>query len=478
MADSKRSKYDEDDEDDVSLKRQDRDSASPTPGHKPGRKPIQTEPKNKRTAQNRAAQRAFRERKERKMKELEMKVELLENEKLQMSNESEFLRIQVESLMNELGRIRGKRSISDVLPKAPIVDTVAKSSSSDISSAASNVSDSPGSDLSSASSATPLSSSNKSTFKFDFPWREKPQQVTGSLALTSRSSKSSVPELAPSTKTFSTASESSPATNGSMEFSATDDTFKSGLDTVEHFDENVDSFCAQLNTACGTKDCPVPKTLDYRSTQPSEFSKANTLTASNNFLNAPSPMALLSDKQTVGGNDLEDPMAFLNNSPFDPMVVFDNNNHNYGSNEFTDLFEDDLFQNDDVVSGLVTEESKYDAFGSLYQESAAVTTANLQNLNQTKVQVPENMDDDLSDNDVVPAEPNLVKCSEIWERITTHPRFSELDIDGLCSELKQKAKCSEKGVVITNRDVAQILDNAHSQRGGESISEPNSFLRV
>ena len=47
--------------------------------NKSGQKPIDTEPKSKRTAQNRAAQRAYRERKERKMKELEDKVRLLED---------------------------------------------------------------------------------------------------------------------------------------------------------------------------------------------------------------------------------------------------------------------------------------------------------------------------------------------------------------------------------------------------------------
>ncbi|KAI8809004.1 hypothetical protein BJ742DRAFT_771457 [Cladochytrium replicatum] len=46
-----------------------------------GRKPAQTEPSNKRAAQNRAAQRAFRERKDTYVKELEERVRLLEKEK-------------------------------------------------------------------------------------------------------------------------------------------------------------------------------------------------------------------------------------------------------------------------------------------------------------------------------------------------------------------------------------------------------------
>lgn len=55
-----------------------------------GRKPIDTEPKSKRTAQNRAAQRAYRERKERKMKELEDKVRLLEDANVRALTETDF----------------------------------------------------------------------------------------------------------------------------------------------------------------------------------------------------------------------------------------------------------------------------------------------------------------------------------------------------------------------------------------------------
>ena len=47
--------------------------------------------------------------------------------------------------------------------------------------------------------------------------------------------------------------------------------------------------------------------------------------------------------------------------------------------------------------------------------------------------------------EVVPAPPQTLKCSEIWDRITSHPKYTELDIDGLCNVLKSKAKCSEKG---------------------------------
>ena len=66
-----------------------------------------------------------------------------------------------------------------------------------------------------------------------------------------------------------------------------------------------------------------------------------------------------------------------------------------------------------------------------------------------------------NDNDVVPSkEGSLLRCSEIWDRITTHPKYSDIDVDGLCSELMAKAKCSERGVVINAEDV-QLALNKH-----------------
>ena len=80
---------------------------------KPGRKPIETEPKSKRTAQNRAAQRAYRERKERKMKDLEDKVLLLEEQNIKVATESDFLKAQVDMLKQELARYRGTTDLLD-----------------------------------------------------------------------------------------------------------------------------------------------------------------------------------------------------------------------------------------------------------------------------------------------------------------------------------------------------------------------------
>ena len=74
---------------------------------RPGRKKIDTEAKNRRTAQNRAAQRAFRERKEQKLKSLENKISNLEQINEQSEFESSLLRDHLSDLINEISKFRG-----------------------------------------------------------------------------------------------------------------------------------------------------------------------------------------------------------------------------------------------------------------------------------------------------------------------------------------------------------------------------------
>ncbi|OEJ80233.1 AP-1-like transcription factor [Hanseniaspora osmophila] len=65
---------------------------------------------------------------------------------------------------------------------------------------------------------------------------------------------------------------------------------------------------------------------------------------------------------------------------------------------------------------------------------------------------------DEDDNEVVPStDGDLLNCSEVWDRITTNPKFTNIDIDGLCSELRLKAKCSDKGPVVKEQDMYSLL---------------------
>ncbi|KAF3925438.1 hypothetical protein ABW21_db0202754 [Orbilia brochopaga] len=78
------------------------------------------------------------------------------------------------------------------------------------------------------------------------------------------------------------------------------------------------------------------------------------------------------------------------------------------------------------------------------------------------VPVPGLQEEDDDEEEVVPAdEPNsFLKCNQIWDKVQSHPKFvsGEIDMDNLCSELRAKAKCSEKGVVVDKKDVDTILN--------------------
>ncbi|KAJ8103273.1 transcription factor PAP1-domain-containing protein [Lipomyces tetrasporus] len=79
---------------------------------------------------------------------------------------------------------------------------------------------------------------------------------------------------------------------------------------------------------------------------------------------------------------------------------------------------------------------------------------NLGDLNDAASGSGSSKDDDM----VVPADNKpLMGCTALWDRISMHPKFEDLDIDGLCSELRTKAKCSESGVVVTEADLNAVL---------------------
>ncbi|KAK9316120.1 transcription factor PAP1-domain-containing protein [Lipomyces starkeyi] len=84
---------------------------------------------------------------------------------------------------------------------------------------------------------------------------------------------------------------------------------------------------------------------------------------------------------------------------------------------------------------------------------------NVGDLNDTVSVSGASKDDDM----VVPADNKpLMSCTALWDRISMHPKFGDLDIDGLCSELRTKAKCSESGVVVTEADLNAVLKKIDS----------------
>lgn len=390
---------------------------------KPGRKPINSEPKNKRTAQNRAAQRAFRERKERKMKELEDKVSELESEKKAVATESEFLRMQVEMLSKELRKYKG----SEFDPRSMRNDKAF---------------------LEYFKNATPAPTATSS---FEFPWKRKDHTslFSESLGL----AKASL--LLPGTSSGSLPSDVEPSKKNEIP------DLTNELDPHKEFDEKV--FCESLNMACGTIDKPIPKT--YKATPPaisSNPSKNSLVMQPDVFTPSSSAAENLDLFDLFGGEPYDSNVAFGRIDDFD---FFKDDTFGYRDSDPNMLFENNDFV--DPVQALTTEELQFDAFRvplvPLLQDKLELPMSKYINSNgnspATFTELPKSGDEFLDDdNAVVPArEKDMIKCSEIWDRVTSHPKYSELDIDGLCSELRAKAKCSEKGALVKTEDFEKIM---------------------
>ncbi|KAM9939017.1 hypothetical protein OXX80_001492 [Metschnikowia pulcherrima] len=421
---------------------------------KPGRKPIETEPKSKRTAQNRAAQRAYRERKERKMKDLEDKVSLLEDDRMRAE-------AQIELLKSELSRYRGHTDFSD---------------------------------LKLASVKREPSDRNNSSQEFTvgFPWAKK-----NSVGSESRSNASSnhLPDLTSgSSSSNSPLNENviSPQSNSSDNYSVpTTGSLSTRHKTSSLFEEELDPFCTSLNEACGTRYKPIPKyhrdSQSYPQQQEVKAPELPQSSADSPFqslftpnLELPDPLFNSTGESTFNFS-LDNsygkgtPMALFNDANFDVNLALgnlsndpvENNAHSFGEA--------------DSLVGLVSEESAYDPYnsvntdfnfnefvkssyaGSESSQNNSLVDGNKPASSVTSFNSPAILEGDEKE-EVVPAPAETLKCSEIWDRITAHPRYTEIDIDGLCSELKSKAKCSEQGVVLNADDVSTLIENSAKNR--------------
>ncbi|EDK36566.2 hypothetical protein PGUG_00664 [Meyerozyma guilliermondii ATCC 6260] len=437
---------------------------------KPGRKPIETEPKSKRTAQNRAAQRAYRERKERKMKDLEDKVSSLEEQNIKVATESDFLKAQVDMLKQELARYRGTTDLSDLNSKLP---THTKPS---VPRPQTN------------SSVSSDSTNSNNAVSADFPWSDDTYNQSPNVEKYNASNNKDFPLpdlIGGSSSSTSPLNDNilvSPDSGNSISSGSNPPTAYNPTPDFYKFEEDIDPFCSKLNEACGTKQDPVPKDLKANYASPfasktTPAAKDNTDYVNDSFFNGRSTFDFdLSNNNT-------DPLSFLNDKNFDVSLAFseDLGSRNNGTTEKVET---------DPLAFLTTEESAYDPlkdsvnvdfnFNDFVKSSISGTDstrdtvvsyspeANLKDFtNRTPATEASDYSYTSGKNDVseiVPAPEKGLKCSEIWERITNHPKYTEIDIDGLCSELKSKAKCSERGVVVNSTDVNQLLEQSGAMK--------------
>ncbi|KAF8429743.1 transcription factor PAP1-domain-containing protein [Tirmania nivea] len=473
---------------------------------KPGRKPLTSEPTSKRKAQNRAAQRAFRERKERHLKDLEQKVADLEMASETANKENSALRQQIERLQTELNeyrkRLTDKSTVSSILGKGTnggfqfefplfglktpahlaIGNNTKPGHFPQPSNAMNNTRFDTGSQGRRARSSTTSSSvastirpqnpgSTVDSSQFDnTPHSAQEQVPTGLSNYYTPNSRESTSEYLPngsriskgeSARSPSCSSLSQPGTNSSVTspesnshspLSYKQDQLEPVTEEIvqvlssEHdepgfhcgvLDDGQTSFCEKLGAiACGNPRNPVPLAPDSK-----------LLPNLNEIIPRPDP-----SRSSGNMNALSHQVG----SGFDPVLFRDYRDPMDQANMDLNMsFFDDVFPMTDFSLGSPI------IPGTPVGEKAEP---------ELKKPAPAGLDpeDEYSSSEdeafMIQAKPdaNLMTCNKIWDRISAHPKFAsgELDMDNLCSELRSKAKCSETGVVVGQKDVEEVLSKA------------------
>jgi len=507
-----------DDKDEVNGDNKRREGEDKT-AKKPGRKPLTSEPTTKRKAQKRAAQRAFRERKEMHLRDLETQVHELTKASESANHENGLLRAQVARLQMELREYRKRLSLNTAglgrspplsngfssylggvnngslsnnfqfefprfggLPGNHILSnglsakteqtktaspkpTVSNSGpgvltrhgsagrsmspksrlngSGTTSPAVNNVSNAPADSITglySPSLLNGLGANGSSDNKFPGTSNQETQSNRGSTDSTSGRSRtyntnstpsnsaspsdSSVSNYGGANSSCGTSPEPSHNSPGAGKSNDTTmDTINEQGYICHGNSEGEISFCEKLNMACGNPRNPIPRAM----------SQSN---------DTPAPATAKTAAANVNGIDW---MANQNGGQFDPVLFGD-------YRESTAAIVGD----GDFSSGFFNEAFGVPDFGSPF---------NLNNPTPAPKNNPmeevERLQDGNDDEEVVPGEDvsQMLSCHKIWDKLQERQDFKEgnFDIDGLCSELRAKARCSESGVVVDQKDVDEAL---------------------
>jgi len=220
------------------------------------------------------------------------------------------------------------------------------------------------------------------------------------------------------------------------------------------------SFCEKLNMACGNPRNPIPRAMSVSNGTPAPAATATT--SATNHVSAPN------NSNNINGIDW---LSNQNGGQFDPLLFGDYRDSQaaiVGDGDFTGGFFNDAFSMPDLGN-----------VGSPFNFGENPTPAPTSKPNA--IEAIEKLQDGLDDDEVVPADDRsqMMSCHNIWyvpdaqhqpnltadsnnhdrDKLQNDPDFKEgkFDIDNLCSELRAKARCSESGVVVDQKDVDAAL---------------------
>ncbi|KAI9800907.1 MAG: DNA-binding transcription factor yap1 [Piccolia ochrophora] len=485
---------------------------------KPGRKPLTSEPTNKRKAQNRAAQRAFRDRKEKHLKDLEVKVADLEKASESRNHENELLRAQVDRLHSELKdyrkRLSSSRSALSRSPPAGAALPSYYSQNNNGNASADNFHfDFPrfgsvaGSNMI-GTSLSPTKTDNATEQKgalaapynvpgvlnrndYEINGQSTNDVVPSSQTKTTFNNGSSVDDLkglfSPSvlesvrnspaidywSHSGSDGNSNKPARTSSD--NSTRRSHSSGLNTSASASASPSSSLSQQgpSSSCGTT--PEPSNQSPVATKPSD-NLLTTISEENTALSgfdASQPMSANTDMSFFGKtpSDLNtfDWLAQQNGGQFDPVLFGDYREPQEAivSGDYGNFFDDAL---------------PFTDLSNTFVESTAMAPRPGKSSLMDEIEQNQN-----ADHDIAPSGPDAHKaldCNSVWLVISLFSVWrqsiansrcrnrnfiqsredfqnGELDVESLCADLRKKAKCTETGESIDQSEVDHVLDQLH-----------------
>ncbi|KAG0248023.1 DNA-binding transcription factor yap1 [Mortierella polycephala] len=459
---------------------------------KAGRKPLTTEPTNKRKAQNRAAQRAFRDRKERYVKSLEERIKELEEQNpsktdVKLAEENLNLKVLVQKLETENYFLKEQSFTFDFPISQPGLYNVAKAQRDELISSTDNAGGQSSSDPESSTSSPPSqtldSESSSSTpaattvqskpfasanvakpLTFgQLPW-SPPSSVGDSVPNSPHDNDMTTPEqdtVAPQPSYPDNAGVVPRARNGSPEEIAL---FSSLLDGTG----NTYAIGSSLNLESQNNSSLAPFNTMHSLGQPSAQtlvssnpSPASTLTALSDHSPTPTLEGLVNVPLVTSANN-----SILDFTPTTTGVSVPPLTYEQTQALFTD-FRDPSDPHSFFASFEDPVEPAFpnDAMGELFNNQLLDYTNAFANVASTpsREESQEFFGEVAKANAgymLLPLEENekAIPCPLAWQKLAKHPKFDDLDIDDLCVELKKKAKCSGHGPVIPMAEMDRLMN--------------------
>lgn len=432
---------DDDDEDNVGANK--RRESEDKVAKKPGRKPLTTEPSNKRKAQNRAAQRAFRERKEKHLKDLEDKVEELEKASQSANHENEKLRAKVDKMTVELNEYKKRVSLMGNNSRSALGGTA------------------PG-----VFGSSVINNINDVNFQFEFPKfgtrppanlnSPKPQSAP---PVTKRNSND---QLSPMSKSDANSPAGADSYTQKSQSNNELSSFSTGLFSPPLTLTNV----GIANASRGSMDMQYNATGAASISSPSASSNSN-LGASSSCGTSPEPIT----QSPMGFKPLDTMTPIGEEQPgmgpeFDGFANMDMNDFNWLPQNFQ--FDPQLFGDYREPQESILTTGLDDTF---FNDAFDMDFTTPYNLPLTSPPGPKKdiltQIDEAKNKDEVNSDGQLLTCNKIWEQLQNCPKVQsgDFDLDGLCSDLQKKAKCSGSGAVVDEGDFKAVMKKYLGKEG-------------